>query len=334
MTLYAGILPEDASTRGIQWLSIQSAKCPGSRTLDPQRRQLVCSSAPPFCHVLPKTTAEPRECARANHLQVGRINISTSPRRLTITPKERKANMKKPADAKLICVMCSKSATRRCRQCQSQIYCSSQCEKSDERVHSLLCSSYKEFKTPPHKNARRAIVFEQNEPVIRFKWVSIEKKKGDEPGDPCSETPILKEYFEPSVGGCQPYYNNVIRDRRLRNMIDLRFRDFFLTDGSPPNQAVAAVAPAVGGDVWRGPLIALKWSTHNNGLFLSNPTYGHMDMGDLREVVDYLVTYGRHIHVPYQLDLRAHGGGGLLGNPLLLIAGVALTLCAILYWYM
>ena len=203
--------------------------------------------------------------------------------------------MSDPADGSY-CVMCSKPATQRCTQCRSQIYCGKQCQKSDWRVHKQLCSSYQQFQTPPHENARRAIVFEQDKPIVRFKWVTIEIKY-EEDEYPCSwESPILEEYFGPGSNG-RPgsFNNNVIRGRRLRNTIDLRFRDTFLIDGSPINQAVAAVAPAEGGPVWCGPLIALK---HDNSgsAFITDPPYTHMEMGDLREVVDYLVTYGR----PYQ----------------------------------
>jgi hypothetical protein len=200
-----------------------------------------------------------------------------------------------PANA-LICVMCGKPATQRCTQCRSQIYCGNQCQKSDWHVHTLLCSSYQQFQTPPHKNARRAIVFEQNEPVVKFKWVSIEIKDAGEPGEPEPyESPNLEEYFGPGERGhCQPYYNNAIRGRRLRDYIDLRFRDDFLFDGSTPNRAVAAVAPSAGGNVWCGPLIALKWEGPGNSSMLrSNLPYTHMEMGDLREVVDYLASYAR-----------------------------------------
>jgi hypothetical protein len=144
-------------------------------------------------------------------------------------------------------------------------------------------------------------VFEQNEPVIKFKWVSTEIRDAGEPGEPeLYESPILEEYFGPGEHGhCQLYYNNVIRGRRLRDYIDLRLREGFFHDGSTPNRAVAAVAPFAGGDVWCGPLIALKLEGPGNSLMLrSDPPYTHMGMGDLREVVDYLTTYARCEHRP------------------------------------
>ena len=192
-----------------------------------------------------------------------------------------------------ICVMCSEPATQRCTQCRSQIYCGKQCQKSDWRVHKLLCSSYQQFQTPPHENARRAIVFEQNEPVVKFKWVSIKIMEPDGP-EPY-EFPILEEYFGPGKNGhCHIHCRNPIRGRHLRDYLDLRFRDAFLLDGSTPNQAVAAVAHVPGGNVWCGPLIALKWKKGpSNGYMVpTDPPYTHMEMGDLREVVDYLVSFG------------------------------------------
>jgi hypothetical protein len=136
-------------------------------------------------------------------------------------------------------------------------------------------------------------VFEQNEPVVKFKWVSIEIRDAGEPGEPeLYESPILEEYFGPGERGhSQLYNNNVMRGRRLRDYIDLRFRDSFLVDGSTPNRAVAAVAPSAGGNVWCGPLIALKWE--GPAQLPNDPPYTHIEMGDLREVVDYLTTYAR-----------------------------------------
>lgn len=58
----------------------------------------------------------------------------------------------------------------------------------------------------------------------------------------------------------QPYYNNIMRGRRLKDMIDLRLNDVFLLDGSEKNLAVCKVVQGMedGGAVWRAPLVALK----------------------------------------------------------------------------
>jgi len=185
-----------------------------------------------------------------------------------------------------------------CKRCRCQIYCSRQCQTKDWRIHKLLCSSRQQFETPPHKDARRAIVFEENEPTVKFIWVTIELKRDDDPDYPEGwESPILEDYFGPGQAGhSQTYYNNVIRSRRLKEHIDLRFREDFLHDGSRPNIAVATTVGATTGHVWCGPLIALRLKNSyldSKRLFAnSNPGFGHMDMGGLREVVDYLTRYG------------------------------------------
>ena len=91
----------------------------------------------------------------------------------------------------------------------------------------------------------------------------------------------------------------MVRGRRLKDKIDLRFNDVFLSDGSEKNLAVCKVVQGMddGGAVWRAPLVALKETKSwvDNQRLLPNPTpgYGHMDMGDLREVVDYLTNWKR-----------------------------------------
>ena len=114
------------------------------------------------------------------------------------------------------------------------------------------------------------------------------------------ESPVgLEKYFGGKRPNVKPYYNNIARGRRLKETIDLRFNDDFLVDGSEKNLAVCKVVPGMddGGAVWRAPLVALKQtkSWHDNQRLSPNssPGYGHMDMGDLREVVDYLTSWKR-----------------------------------------
>ena len=114
------------------------------------------------------------------------------------------------------------------------------------------------------------------------------------------ESPIgLEKYFGGQRPSIQNYYNNVLRGRRLKDCINLRFNGHILLDGSEKNLAVCKVVPGMddGGAVWRAPLVALKEtkSWHDDQRLWSNstPGCGHMDMGDLREVVDYLTTWKR-----------------------------------------
>lgn len=114
------------------------------------------------------------------------------------------------------------------------------------------------------------------------------------------ESPVgLEKYFGGEWPGSQKYYNNVVRGRRLKEDIDLRFNDDFLVDGSEKNLAVCKVVQGMddGGAVWRAPLVALKqansWHDKQRLSPNSSPGYGHMDMGDFREVVDYLTSWKR-----------------------------------------
>ena len=113
-----------------------------------------------------------------------------------------------------------------------------------------------------------------------------------------SESPIgLEKYFGGQRPDYQLYYNNIMRERRLKDRIELRLNDNFLTDGSEKNLAVCKVVQGMddGGSVWRAPLLALKetdsWFDDQRSRSNSTPGYGHMDMGDFREVVDYLTTW-------------------------------------------
>ena len=114
------------------------------------------------------------------------------------------------------------------------------------------------------------------------------------------DSPVgLEKYFVGQYQGVEPYYNNVVRGRRLKHVIDLCCNDFFMLDGSEKNLAVCKVVEGMddGGAVWRGSLVALKETRSGADCrtLLRNPRhgYGHMDMRDLREVVDYLTNWKR-----------------------------------------
>ena len=115
------------------------------------------------------------------------------------------------------------------------------------------------------------------------------------------ESPVglAEKYFGGKDPWPQMYHSNVVRGRRLKECMTLYFNDDFLQDGSKKNLAVCKVVPGMddGGAVWRGALVAMKntdsWQDSNMSMPNSTPGYGHMDMGDLREVVDYLTNWKR-----------------------------------------
>ena len=197
------------------------------------------------------------------------------------------------------CAMCNNPATLRCSSCHCRnLYCSKSCQRADWKLHKLLCSSRPSFETPPTDSSRRAIVFLTNG-EIKFTWETI-KMVTDHDDGTISESPIgLEKYFGGQRPDYQLYYNNIMRGRRLKDRIELRLNDNFLTDGSEKNFAVCKVVQGMddGGSVWRAPLLALKETRSwvDNQRLWANPTpkYGHMDMGDLREVVDYLTNWKR-----------------------------------------
>jgi hypothetical protein len=135
---------------------------------------------------------------------------------------------------------------------------------------------------------------------IKFTWETIEMKTDKDDGSQWeSPVGIAEKYFGGARPRPQPYHTNVLRGRKLKEHITLDLNDSFLLDGSPKNLAVCKVVPEMddGGAVWRSALVAMKhtnsWYDENRLYPRSDPAYGHMDMGDLREVIDYLTNWNR-----------------------------------------
>jgi len=81
------------------------------------------------------------------------------------------------------------------------------------------------------------------------------------------------------------------------------YNDNFLSpvEGLDRNRTVSGLVPSmnVGGptEVWHVPLVAMKLkdSYLPAGGMNPAPRYGHMDMGDLRDAVDYLTSWKKEI---------------------------------------
>jgi len=196
------------------------------------------------------------------------------------------------------CTICNNPATMRCSGCRCEpLYCSEPCQVADWKLHKILCKTRSSFKDPPTTSSRRAILFSTTG-EITFIWVITEMKTDeDEPEVPWESPTGLEAYFGGKRPSTQIYHSNSVRGRKLKEIIDLKHNDTFLLDGSEKNLAVCRVVSGMddGGTVWRAPLVALKHtrSYHDESRTFINSSsgYGHMDMGDLREVVDYLTSW-------------------------------------------
>ena len=196
--------------------------------------------------------------------------------------------------------MCNNPATYCCSSCHcNNLYCSKLCQIADWKLHKVLCKDRLLFEVPPTPSSRRAIVFLVSG-EIKFAWETTEMKTDEDDGTQW-ESPVglAEKYFGGEHQRPQIYYSNVLRGRKLKECITLHLNDNFLIDGSPKNLAVCKVVPEMnnGGAVWGSPLVAMKrtnsWYDEGRLFSQSNPGVGHMDMGDLREVVDYLTTWKR-----------------------------------------
>ena len=206
-------------------------------------------------------------------------------------PRQRSKNKNKTASTLPDCVMCNKTATLSCSSCHSRnLYCSESCQSADEKLHKVLCSSRPSFETPPTASSRRAIVFHTNG-EIRFTWITT---KTVTYYGTIYEFPVgIEKYFVGQYPAIQSCSTGIVRGNRPRDNIALRFN----LDSSEMNLAVYKVVEGMddGGAVWRGPLVAMKetrsWVDRQRWLLNPTPRYGHMNMRDLRVVVDFLTTW-------------------------------------------
>lgn len=197
--------------------------------------------------------------------------------------------------------MCNNPATHRCSKCRcNPLYCSQPCQAADWKLHKLLCNTRPSFETPPTPSSRRAIVFLENG-EIKFTWENIEMQTEEDGTQWEAPAGIAEKYFGGTEPRPAPYHTNVIRERKLKECLTLCMNDNFLNDGSLKNLAVCKIVPEMddGGGVWRSALVAMKntnsWYDEDMTFPHPYPGFGHMDMGDLREVADYLTNWKRWV---------------------------------------
>jgi len=138
------------------------------------------------------------------------------------------------------------------------------------KFHKHLCSTFTHFSTRPTPDARRAVLFPQNEITPRFVWLSTEEEDFgyDEPA-----TITVAQFDGLLVNGITELRNE--GDRHLTAMpgesdrlplyLRLMFRDDFHYDGSPLNRCIANLAQGATSNYFRGPFIVYGLKKENTG---------------------------------------------------------------------
>lgn len=196
--------------------------------------------------------------------------------------------MQRSENQQRICSMCNEVGLRACSGCKSVSYCSIECQQTDWPVHKLLCKFQADLQ-PPTERHRRGILFPADLTAPQFVWVSCDQRQAEE-GEPAWEHSDVKPFL--GSGNPSPLrylvQRNVLRSRDIGHTIEIVGRDAFLIDGSILNQSIVRVTNGVAPHTWKGPILALR----KKGLAADPLHYDHITMSDLREVVDYFLTYG------------------------------------------
>jgi hypothetical protein len=153
------------------------------------------------------------------------------------------------------CAVCSKPG-KLCASCEDIHYCSPECQKTDWKVHKLLCRTFKAFCDPPVM--MRVIAFPVNSIKPEFRWMPI--KKGT------IQRPIVDKFF----GDDDPFYGYVsfALDPSTGNQLPLRLtiqsRDDFRRDGSLPNKALIQLTEGSLRQPFAGPVLVYGNALDNN----------------------------------------------------------------------
>jgi hypothetical protein len=148
-----------------------------------------------------------------------------------------------------------------CSGCHEMPYCSAECQKSDWRIHKLVCKSLKAFSDSdrPHQEDmeyRRAIYFPENEDRPRFIWIRI---KPDIDGSAIVDASSLPPGSE-RLREIQTFKCNIMLRRELQRYIRV-LADFSAGESGSStlgaeNKSMAVIDPELKHDS-RGPFVAL-----------------------------------------------------------------------------
>lgn len=193
-----------------------------------------------------------------------------------------------------ICTLCDGDADALCPTCKSAPYCSVTCQIGDYWVHRHVCEQYKARGRPPgpaEDNFRRAFLFHPDEVRVEVVWVEcIPQEVGSpdrwtlayyrsflEPEHPLVGHSAACVYIhwsarhDPQEHSFALYYNDAPPFERTRPNKTIQE----LTDGKPDTDPR-----------FRGPVLVMKYE----GTTDEPMDYEDMEMEDLRDIVDYLVS--------------------------------------------
>lgn len=185
------------------------------------------------------------------------------------------------------CTMCGKPAPNLCKQCHSSPYCSRACQRADWPVHTLLCRSFSNFKTPPLATSKRGIFFPVDATVPQLVWVKCEWLV-DEDDDIRFQSHNKTEFLGDGMTDRVMVQLNKTRTRTRKDLLTLYVREAGSVDGSLLNRCVIAVAgERYVNFAWLGPLLVVR----SRGLTLGDSELVDVDMVDFRDAVDLLCSY-------------------------------------------
>lgn len=195
-----------------------------------------------------------------------------------------------------LCEMCPKAATSTCSKCDNSRYCSKACQKRGNKLHKVLCPSFKTFNdtTRPSPLHRRAIYFPVNETHPRFIWFPFERKHGQ------YDSPVCGDLLGPrTMMQFVTIRANLTLDRRLEDTITIMVREAGLIDDSARNGSVAAVLTPLlrVQHQWMGPMVVYG----EVGTAMYPNESKDIDMTDFRHLVD-------------KLNAPTSSGGGNVSN--------------------
>lgn len=172
-------------------------------------------------------------------------------------------------------------------------------------MHKLLCSEYRAHTNRPGPAYQRAVVFAPQKKSPQLEWIEHEELF-DDYTEVKWELSKLREHIGP--GNPTPHrlqqQGNALRDRTLDHSIEIAWRDNFLADGSPRNQAIATATQGIAQYDWRGAVVGMR----KKGTGLNPTTYEDMTLEDFRDMVDYLIMYG--VETSEEADSIIHRRGG------------------------